>query len=48
MGFVALPYLAALSLEQQRLFYANHIKIGYHPETYEDFYIHNLVLQSHL
>ena len=42
MAFVSRPFLAALPAEQQRLFFANHINIGYHPETKEDFYVHTI------
>jgi TraM recognition site of TraD and TraG len=40
--FISRPYLAGVPADQQRAFFANHINLGYHPETKDDFYVHTI------
>ncbi len=42
MTFVSRPYLANASYAEREAFLKNHIKLGYHPETKDDLYIHTL------
>jgi hypothetical protein len=41
MPFVSQAYLAAAPFAEQQAFHKHNITLGYHPETFEDFYVHD-------